>query len=258
MNETFPQTNYSASSLTPPAPSKGFMLRLYQTFLSPGEAYSGGFGVWQWVIALAITGLLGIMTQSLQGPYLAPDIKRSALAQLAQARNNLSTQQYESIRQQIEEGLEQQFKITPRNIMVELVSAAMFVLCIALVCWVGGNFFLGGKQLFWQVLTVAAFAGFIGVAGDMARTALMIAKGSSHVSIGLGVLKGTPDNSFLFYMLRQMEFFSMWRIAVTCIGLGALYCKPAISFALILTPLWLVFIAVVALANGLMGGALIY
>lgn len=265
MSDTFSQTGIPGGSFPPsgsPAPvagrPTGLFLRVYQTFISPHEAFSGGFGVWQWVIALVITGLLGIATQSLQGPYLAPDIKRAALSQLEQARNQLSAQQYEDIRRQIEEGVDQEFKITPLNSLTELAFAGLFVLCIALFAWFGGNFLLGGQALFWQVLTVVAFAGFIGLAGDVARTALMTAKDSSYVHIGLGSLWTTPDNSFIYYLLRQMEFFSMWRIAVTCIGLGAIYSKPALKFAFILTPLWLVFIALVALANGLMGGALVY
>lgn len=237
---------------------KGFFLRLYQSFLSPHEAFSGGFGAWQWVIALLITGMLGIAIQSLQGPYLAPDIKRAAFSQLERVRDQLSTQQYEDIRQQIEVGVDQEFKITPLNTLTELAFAGLFAVCIALFAWFGGNFLLGGQALFGQVLTVVAFAGFIGLAGDIARTALMVAKGSSYVQIGLGSVWTTPDNSFNYYLLRQMEFFSMWRIAVTCIGLGALYSKPALSFAFILTPAWLAFIALVALANGLMGGALVY
>ncbi len=258
MNETFSQIDSPSASLPAPVRSKGFLLRVYQTFLSPGEAFQGGFGAWQWVLALVVTGAIAIVMQSFQGPYLAPDIKQAALARLEGARSQLSAQQYEDIREQIEKGIEDKFKITPLNILTELAAATLFVVFIALFAWMVGNFFLGGKAPFWQVLTVVVFAGFIGVAGDIARTAMMIAKESSYVYIGLGVLKGTPDNSFLFYLLRQMEFFSMWRIAVTCIGLGALYSKPSLKFALILVPLWLAFIALVALANGVMGGTLIY
>lgn len=258
MNNTFSQDNTAASPLADQTPPKTFPLRLFQTFNSPHLAFSGGFRRWQWAIAVVITGLLGIMTQSLQGPYLAPDMKKGALSTLEQARDQLSTEQYEEMRQKIVDGIDREFKISPLNTLTELASAALFALCIALACSVSGNFFLGGKALFWQVLTVVAFAGFIGLAGDIARTALMVAKGSSHVSIGLGVLKGTPDNSFLFYFLRQMEFFSMWRIAVTCIGLGALYSKPALHFAMALAPLWLLFIALVAMLNGLTGGTIIY
>ena len=108
------------------------------------------------------------------------------------------------------------------------------------------------------MMNVVAFAAMVGLLGDIARFLIAIGKDSVWVYTGLGILKPMDDGSFLFYLLRQVDLFSIWRIIVTCIGLGVLYKMKPTRFAFVLFPIWIVFICIIAFANIYASGGIIY
>lgn len=241
-----------------PQESPSFVSRIINTFAAPSRAFLGLNNKWEWLIATVIVIALGFGARAIQLPIMGPELKAAAFENLERFKDQMPAAQYEELVERIETELEGNLKLTPRNIGLGFVFGIVFTALIGVFCWMSGNFFLGGKQAFWQVLTVVAFCGFVGLVGDYLRGALMVMKDTSYVYIGLGMLKPVPDGSFVFYLLRQMEFVTMWKIAVLCIGLGAIYAKPAKNFAFILTPLWLVFISLVAAANLFTGGTIVY
>ena len=117
---------------------------------------------------------------------------------------------------------------------------------------------LGGKAGFWLVFNVIVFTGLIGLAGDVIKSIMILAKDTSYVYLGLGLLKPVNDGSFLFYLFRQIELFSIWRVIATCIGLGAVYNISGKKFGYALVPIWVVFVLLVAVANIFTGGSIVY
>ncbi|MCX6829018.1 MAG: hypothetical protein NT002_07010, partial [candidate division Zixibacteria bacterium] len=64
--------------------------------------------------------------------------------------------------------------------------------------------------------------------------------------------------SFLFYLIRQIDAFTIWRIIVTAIGFGVIYNMKPKRFDYVLFPVWLIFIVLVSLGNLFTGGTIIY
>ena len=253
-----PTADAPASEPTGPAASPSFVSRIVNVFVAPSRAFVGLSNKWEWLIAALIVIALGFGAREIQKPILIPELKAAAMENIKRFKDRMPADRYEEIVQRIDTQFEEGMSNSPRNIAIGLGAGLIFTVLLGLFCWMTGNFFLGGKQAFWAVLTVAAFCGFIGLVGDYLRTALMVMKDTSYVYIGLGMLKPQPDGSFLFYLLRQMEFVTMWKIAALSIGLASIYGKPAKRFALILTPLWLIFICLVAGANLYTGGTIVY
>lgn len=251
----------SVQEMQPSAPAEeaqSFLSRVINVFVAPSKAFVGLGHKWEWLIAALVIAALGFGARAIQMPYLGPDLKKAAMENIERFKDQLPADQYNEIVQQIETELESGLTLSPKNISIGIVAVIFVTFVIGLCGWLAGNFFHGGKLPLWQPITVAAFAGFIGILGDYATGGMMVLKGSSYVYIGLGMLKPTNDSSFLYYLLRQMEFVTMWKLAVLCIGFGVIYQKPSMKFFYVLLPLWLIFISLVASANLFTGGTIVY
>lgn len=251
----------SGSSVQPSAgviKSPGFLGRLTLVFSAPAEAFVGLNFKWEWLAPALIVAALGMTAQRIQLPYLLPVIKASAMERVEAAKGQLPPDSYQELRESVESGIADQADLSVKNLSIGVLAALVFVVIIGLIGSMSGNFFLGGKEAFWKILTIVAFTGFIGVLGELARAGLMVMKDSSYVYVGLGLLKPVDDGSFLYYLLRQVEFTTIWRIAAMCVGLGVLYQKPTKSFAYIIFPFWLIFLALVAGANLIAGGTIMF
>ncbi len=236
----------------------GFVGRLFGMLYAPGRSFAVINGKWDWLLVTLLFVVIGFGAMQLQKPYLLPDLKRAALENIENLKEQLGEEKYLEIREQIETGMEDNFRLTPKSYLIGVAASLVFTVLIGLLCWVVGNFMFGGKAKFWQILSIVAFAGIISLILDYTRGGLMALNGTSYVYLGLGLLKPDPDGSFLFYLLRQMEFITMWKIAAISVALGSLYRMSAAKFAYVLVPIWLLVIAAVAAANIFAGGSIVY
>ncbi|HHI03649.1 MAG TPA: hypothetical protein ENL22_09030, partial [candidate division Zixibacteria bacterium] len=134
----------------------------------------------------------------------------------------------------------------------------VFWLIISSIGMLSGNFIFGGKASFWIIMNVVAYAALVGFLGEIVRGIMMILKDSMFVYTGLGLLKPANDGSFLHFLLRQIDLFSIWRIIVTGIGLGVVYNMKPKKFIIVLFIVWILFALLVAGANLFTGGTIMY
>ncbi|MCH9030875.1 MAG: hypothetical protein IIB00_01255 [candidate division Zixibacteria bacterium] len=236
----------------------GLFERVLKTFSAPQDAFSGLANKWEWLIVALIVSVIGLGSWSIQSTYLMPNMLKDALKNIENFKDQMPEARYKEVRTQIKDGIEGNMKFTPKTSAIGVGAGVVMVVLIGLIAWGSGNFILGGKAPFWKILMVIAMAGFVGLVGEYARAGLMVMKGSSYVYLGLGILRPANDGSFIHYLLRQIELTTIWRLAVTCVGLGAVYKMSASKFAYVLTPIWLLFIAAVAGANLFTGGTIVY
>jgi hypothetical protein len=236
----------------------GFVGRLFGMLHAPGSSFAVINGKWDWLLVTLLFVAVGFGAMQLQKPYLLPDLKQATLTNIESVREQVGEEKYQEIREQIETGMEENFALTPKTLLIGFVASIIFTALIGLICWGSGNFMFGGKAKFWQVLAIVAFAGIISLVHGYTRAGLMAMNGTSYVYLGLGLLKPEPDASFVFYLLRQLEFITMWKIAAMSIALGSLYNIKAAKFAYVLVPIWLLFVAAVAGANLFAGGSIVY
>jgi len=245
-----------ASSLAPK--DVGFIGRSLGIFYAPGKSFAVVNGKWDWLLVTILLTFLGFGALALQRPYLAPDLKKAALENIENFKEQMGQEQYQQTREALETELDKNFQMTPKTVAFAFIARLVALVIIGLLCWLAGNFMSGGKARFWQVLAIVAFAGLISLLHDYVRGGLMALNGTSYVYLGLGLLKPNPDSTFMYYFLRQFEFITMWKIAALAIALGALYKIPASRFAYVLVPAWVVFIALVAAGNLFAGGTIVY
>ncbi len=236
----------------------GFVGRLFGMLHSPGKSFAVINGKWDWLLVVLLFVVIGFGAMQLQKPYLLPDLQRATLSNIENLKEQLGEEKYEEMREQIETGMKENFDLSPKLFATGILASLIVTVLIGLICWVAGNFIFGGKAKFWQVLTIVACAGIISLVHAYARAGLMAMNGTSYVYLGLGLLKPEPDASFTYYLLRQMEFITMWKVAAMSIALGSLYQIKTAKFAYVLVPIWLLFIAAVAGANLVAGGSIVY
>ncbi|MEW5925775.1 MAG: hypothetical protein AB1746_17480, partial [Candidatus Zixiibacteriota bacterium] len=211
-----------------------------------------------WLIPLLIAAVVGSTLGHFIRPIYILDREKVAMERIEKYRDQIPTDRYN----QIIENMSEQFAKAKANKYVwyiPLLAIALPFVFFAIITVIGlltGNFVFGGKAGFWIVMNVVAFASLVGLLGDIVRMVLMLAKDSSYVYTGLGMLKPIDDGSFMYYLFSQIDVFSIWRIAVTCIGLGIIYKMKPSKFAYVLFTVWIIFIAAVALGNStiFMGG----
>lgn len=255
-----------SNNLTSPPPAvgdsrPGIMALITRVFTEPSKAFGHLTKKTDWIIPLIIIAIIGSTAGYFIRPIAVKDMMPKIRQNMEQYRAMIPPERY----QQIMDDLDKQEAEAAKNEykwyypLIGVGFPFVMMLFITLVALITGNFIFGGKSSFWIVFNVVAFAALIGLLGDVVRNALVIYKDSYWVHTGLGLLRPVDDGSLLFYLFRQIDIFSIWRIVVTCFGLGVIYNKKTAKFASIIFPVWVIFILIVAVLNKyVMSGGLVY
>ncbi len=244
--------------------SGGIMNHLIAVFTSPSSVFPKLTSKINWIIPLIISivigGTIGSSGGYLLKPIMSRDLYPTVIQNIEKWKDRMGEAQYNEIKAKIDESFKEAIENPFKWYYVLTYSGFPFVisLVIAAICILSGNFLFGGKSNFWIVMNVVVFAALIGTLGDAIRGVLIMLKDSINVYTGLGLLKPLDDGSFVFYLFRQIDVFSIWRILVTAIGLGAIYNMKPKRFTYVLFGVWLIFIVLVAFANMFTGGSIIY
>jgi len=254
------ENNLQPSQVPEQIERPGILSRLIMVFSEPSGLFGKLTGKTDWLIPLIIVGLVGGIINYQTRPIYADGMYKTLVEKMETYREQMPAERYNQIMEDMEkkfaEARENPFEwyYPPLWFLIPFI----FMAIIAVIGLMTGNFMFGGKANFWIIFNVVAYTALIGLLGDVVRSVMMVAKNSMYVYTGLGMLKPVNDGSFLFYLLRQVDLFSIWRIVVTAIGLGVIYKMKANKFAYILFAIWVIFMALVAVANQFIGGTIIY
>jgi len=87
-----------------------------------------------------------------------------------------------------------------------------------------GNFFMGGKAGFKQVLSVMLYGAWVFTLLGLLTVPLVLAKDSLYVGLSLGVLVAEPDfTDPLYLLLTKFSIQEIWEILAAGIGLSVIY-----------------------------------
>jgi hypothetical protein len=209
---------------------------------------------WLWPFLIAI--IIGFAIYYATLPITTRDMKVTVMKNIEKYRQYMTDEQYNETMKKVEEGFAHPFKWYTPMIIVAMTFISLIVL--AVISLISGNFIFGGRANFWIIMGVVSYAALIGLLGDVARGLLILAKGEMSVYTGLGLLMPNDNGSFLFYLFRQLDIFAVWRLIATSIGLGVIYKMKPIKFGVVLILVWLIFVALVAVANIFTGGSIVY
>jgi len=254
------ENNIQTSQTSEPNSKPGLMSRLMMLLSEPSKLFGILTSKTEWLIPLIIVGVLGGAIYFQTRPILVDGMEPAVFENIAKYEDRMPAESYNQIiedaKKQFADARENKFEWYLPLIMFGL--PFVFWLIISSIGLMTGNFVFGGKGSFWAIMNVVAWATLIGLLGDAVRGIMMIMKDSMYVYTGLGLLMPVNDGSFLHYLFRQIDIFSVWRIIVTGIGLGVVYNMKPKKFVVVLIIVWIIFISLVAGANMFTGGSLMY
>ncbi len=127
--------------------------------------------------------------------------------------------------QPVTEQMKQMMKVSSSIALV--LGLLLAPLCAAALALLVGNFFMGLKAGFKQVLSVMLYANIIYGLGMLVLAPMMVAKGSMVISLSAAVLVASHGIESLPYVaLGKIDLFIIWEIIIAGIGLAAVYNVP--------------------------------
>jgi len=250
------QTSQPPSQIEKP----GLISRLMMVFSEPSKLFGTLTGKTDWLIPLIIVGIIGGAIYYQTRPIYADGMEPAVMEILDSYQDRMPEAQYN----RLVEDTKKKFDEARENPLLWYYPLIwfglpfVFWLIISSIGMLSGNFIFGGKASFWIIMNVVAYAALVGFLGEIVRGIMMILKDSMFVYTGLGLLKPANDGSFLHFLLRQIDLFSIWRIIVTGIGLGVVYNMKPKKFIIVLFIVWILFALLVAGANLFTGGTIMY
>ncbi len=234
--------------------------RMLMVFYKPSAMFPSLTSKLDWLLPLIIIAVLGGYIGHLTRPIYTREIYPMTLKNIEKYRDQMGAEQYQKIKARLDEGFKEAMANPFKWYYPLLFIGIPFIISviIAAIGLLAGNFMFGGKAGFWIIMNVVLYAALIGLLGDLIRGVMMILKDTMFVYTGLGLIKPIDDGSFVFYLFRQIDIFTIWRIAATAIGLGAIYKMKPKRFGYVLFSIWIVFIALVSVANMFIGGTIVY
>jgi hypothetical protein len=120
---------------------------------------------------------------------------------------------------------------------------------------------MGGEAKFKKVFSVVAWSSLVGVLAGIIKTPLILSKGTLQgVTTSLAILLPTPEPgqspSVLYQLLTKFDVFTIWTIALYCIGLAVIYKFTTKKSATLVISLWIIWIIISVALGSIFGGML--
>jgi len=236
------ENNIQTSQTSEQAVKPGLISRVMMVFSEPSKLFGTLTGKTDWLIPFIIIAIVTGVVAYFTTPLIIESRFEALMDKFADNPQVLSYME-----QAYEDEKANPFKwFYP---LIWTIAPFIFLSIVSVIGLITGNFIFGGKSNFWLVFGVVTYAALIGLLGDAVRGILMLTKNSAYVYTGLGLLKPVDDGSVLYYLFSQVDLFSIWRVVVTGIGLGAIYRMSSEKFVYSLLIIWGLFIIIVALLN---------
>ncbi len=104
------------------------------------------------------------------------------------------------------------------------VGPILYLLLIAGLFLFIGNTILAGQTTYTRMLSVVSYTSLIGSVGSLILLPLILSKKTMEVSFSLAsFLSVESSESFLYQLLKKIDFFTIWQIIVAGIGFAIIY-----------------------------------
>jgi len=220
----------------------GFGSRFINIFANPLKTFESLNRRSTWLVPVLILILLSFVI----GLAVYPIAIKSQM-EIFRNNPNISAEQFEVIRQQIEGGGQAQ-----KIIGLSLQAVGMFLvyyLLFAGVFYFTGSVILGGDSSYKKVLSVWAWSSLIGIASIIVRVPLIFIKEDIRVSLSPALLlSGDAIDTTLYTVLSQLDFFTIWMMAVFAYGFVTIYRFSVSKGYIAIGVLWSIWIALMTIS----------
>ena len=131
---------------------------------------------------------------------------------------------------------------------------AVIVFVLAAIYLFLSNILLGGSTTYKHLLAGVAHIGMINIPAAIIRIPMMLAKGSSEVTLSpAAFLPIEQEKSFLYYLLSQFDIFYLWMIGLSAVAISVLAGVPRRKAVTAVVIMWAVLAPVFALLGSKFG-----
>lgn len=225
------------------APSLGFGGKLINIFANPRKTIEELNQRPTWLVPLIISILITVAATQIAFPIIMS-------GQLEALRNNpnIPAEQMAAIESQFAQGAATQRIIT---VVTQVIGTPIFFLALAGIFYLMGTVILGGDSSYKRVFSVLVWANLILVISALVNTALIMAKGSTQVSLSLSLLLSSDAiGTKLHTFLSKFDFFVVWFLAVFALGFGYIYKFSTGKAYAAVGVLWAIWIAISVALSG--------
>ena len=133
------------------------------------------------------------------------------------------------------------------NIVIVLVLAAIYLFL--------ANIILGGSTNYKRMVAGVAHVSLIGIVSSIVRVPLIIAKGTSEVTLSPAIfLPEEQHKTFMYHLLSQWDIFAIWMLGLSALAISVLAGVPTRKATMAVIILWVVLMPIFALFQTKFGG----
>lgn len=131
---------------------------------------------------------------------------------------------------------------------------AFIVFVLAAIYLFIANILLGGSTTYKHLLAGVAHIAMINIPAAIIRVPIMLAKGSSEVTLSpAAFLPLEQEKTFLYYLLSQFDIFYLWMIGLSAVAISVLASVPTRKAVTAVVIMWAVLAPVFALLGSKFG-----
>lgn len=198
------------SSSTAVAQPKSVFDRIVGVFINPRETMDDIVARPAWIVPLVLLLLTSVVFM-----YFMQELI------LAQAETGMTASNPEMTQAQIDQA--RPF-IKGMTWVSAIVGAPIFYLILAAVFLFAGNVILGGQTNFKTAFSVVCWSGMISLLSSAVMIPVSLAKDEFTSVTSLSFLDSSRDlGSPLFFLLSQLDLFTIWLVVVIGLGFAAAY-----------------------------------
>jgi len=161
-----------------------------------------------WWVPLIIVLVVSTGAMFISRPIVIPEI----MSQMAQ-NPDIPSESLPQVQERIQNPL--------YSLLGVLVGMPLAWVAIGLVFW-GIFSMLGGKSSFGPMFAATAWASMISIPGSLIKVPLMFIMDTAKVHTSLALLLPTDmDSTYIFRLLAQIDFFTIWTVVVMALGYSA-------------------------------------
>jgi Yip1-like protein len=234
-----PEAGVTPNSAATP-PKLGLLARLGGVIFSPRQTFASIVAYPKWFGAMAVAVLITAVGQF---ALLSTDVgKQLALDQQVAAMEAFGQTVSDEAYANLEQGMERARYISP---VLTIFATPLFTAMIAGLMHLVFGLIGGGNGTFRQVYAVNAHTGIFGGLLIVFTTLVTVAAGrpaGADLSVFVPTLE---ESTFIYRFLSTINFFYVWSLFVTAIGLGVLYKRRTGPIAMVLFGIYLVIALII-------------
>lgn len=233
--ENEPAPLSSESSQPPASPPMGFLQRLIGIYFSPGQVFQSLKDHPSFIPPLIVITLLSLAII----PVMAPFNEKAAIEQMRQQDPDVTQEQIDQVAS---------FTSGPVGLAIGMVAVVIMTpltaLTMTLIFRTIFQAVFGGKASFKHVFGLITHANLISVLGIGVTIIMITSTEQVGATLNLGVLVPfLEEDNAVYIVLKGIEIFTGWWLALLSIGFGILYDMPTMRAAKVFFSLWALWIA---------------